>query len=340
MPDYHSEADRRDTFKTWTNTTIDTDRLARTGFFALHDGQAVRCYFCNLIIASWDPHDHIVRKHFLFSPECPLLNRHITYNQPLNAIKLNREIPPFKEALLDKTYTRLNILAELRDHRYSLSLFQQISLVSPWTRKHESLKRKYNSNYTGIQEFLKFINNRAQQTNYYALSTPKFPQFNDPIKRYQSLMEVNTHKIPPEILAMSGLFSINDEPKLTCFHCGWQATEWDQYDDTWIKHITWSPSCHFIKTAKGHEFQTRTKHHTDIVYAIQQLETPTNKTSEQKTDTSFKCKICQSNDIGAVFLPCGHATTCSTCAKILNFTTRKCPVCRDNYILYQDIYIS
>lgn len=36
------------------------------------------------------------------------------------------------------------------------------------------------------------------------------------------------------------------------------------------------------------------------------------------------CKICMDNEIGIVFLPCGHLTTCVKCAPSL----KDCPVCR------------
>lgn len=36
------------------------------------------------------------------------------------------------------------------------------------------------------------------------------------------------------------------------------------------------------------------------------------------------CKICMDNEIGVVFLPCGHLTTCVNCAPSL----KDCPVCR------------
>lgn len=36
------------------------------------------------------------------------------------------------------------------------------------------------------------------------------------------------------------------------------------------------------------------------------------------------CKICMDNEVGIVFLPCGHLTTCTNCAPNL----ASCPVCR------------
>lgn len=38
------------------------------------------------------------------------------------------------------------------------------------------------------------------------------------------------------------------------------------------------------------------------------------------------CKICLDEEIGTIFLPCGHVLACTTCAK--NF--KKCPICRKN----------
>lgn len=38
------------------------------------------------------------------------------------------------------------------------------------------------------------------------------------------------------------------------------------------------------------------------------------------------CKICMDNEVGIVFLPCGHLATCVNCAPNL----QDCPVCRSS----------
>lgn len=38
------------------------------------------------------------------------------------------------------------------------------------------------------------------------------------------------------------------------------------------------------------------------------------------------CKICMDNEIGVVFLPCGHLNTCINCAPSL----KDCPICRSS----------
>lgn len=42
------------------------------------------------------------------------------------------------------------------------------------------------------------------------------------------------------------------------------------------------------------------------------------------TTSERECKICYDNEADIVFLPCGHLTTCETCAS----RVRTCPICR------------
>ena len=38
------------------------------------------------------------------------------------------------------------------------------------------------------------------------------------------------------------------------------------------------------------------------------------------------CKICMDNEVGVVFLPCGHLISCVNCAPSLKY----CPMCRQS----------
>ena len=51
------------------------------------------------------------------------------------------------------------------------------------------------------------------------------------------------------------------------------------------------------------------------------LESENARLKEQRT-----CKICMDNEVGVVFLPCGHLCSCVLCAPSL----KDCPVCRTN----------
>ena len=50
------------------------------------------------------------------------------------------------------------------------------------------------------------------------------------------------------------------------------------------------------------------------------------------------CKICLNNEIGVVFLPCGHQMTCPSCAQSRPF--KHCPVCRQRIFKYIRTFFS
>lgn len=49
-----------------------------------------------------------------------------------------------------------------------------------------------------------------------------------------------------------------------------------------------------------------------------------NESGRSSSDLNGICKVCYSNDIQLIFLPCAHSVSCLSCAQQL----RNCPVCR------------
>lgn len=62
--------------------------------------------------------------------------------------------------------------------------------------------------------------------------------------------------------------------------------------------------------------------------------------SEKDTDNNradnTKCKICYTDEVGVVFLPCGHLVACVRCA--LSLTT--CAVCRQEVTATVRVFLS
>ena len=56
--------------------------------------------------------------------------------------------------------------------------------------------------------------------------------------------------------------------------------------------------------------------------------------NDSELNRFYECKICMSNHISVVFLPCGHTLACSECAA----KTRKCPVCMTTIQDVTEIY--
>lgn len=57
--------------------------LSESGMYAI-DGKITKCFFCKVCIC-WRKTTEILYTHAVFSPNCPLLNGHITTNKPLSS---------------------------------------------------------------------------------------------------------------------------------------------------------------------------------------------------------------------------------------------------------------
>lgn len=120
---------------------------------------------------------------------------------------------------------QLKLTTDKRDYLFTLKLFERLSLLSPWTRKYDRMKAILNSEKPTVS-YYEHIRLRAKQTHYYFKTTPKYPDFTNPITRFLTVLDNDTNPIPPEVLAMAGFFLNNDSMKIYCFHCGWENSHW------------------------------------------------------------------------------------------------------------------
>lgn len=86
--DLNYEAARLRTFKNWTNKYVDSAILAKTGLFYLGMDSMVQCKYCGVCLAKWRRNDDEVLEHLKYSPDCPLLRKHVTFNVPLEKVSM------------------------------------------------------------------------------------------------------------------------------------------------------------------------------------------------------------------------------------------------------------
>lgn len=93
--DLNKESDRRRTFvdNNWRNDYVQVVDLARTGFYYSKRPDYVTCYFCQQTLSEFEPNDDVLKEHLRFSPNCPLLRRRETNNEPMSADELDRALP-------------------------------------------------------------------------------------------------------------------------------------------------------------------------------------------------------------------------------------------------------
>lgn len=95
--DFNKEEERFASFKTYPNEreNINSELLARTGFFYTGIVDEIICNFCTLRFDhTWKTEKEIIQKHYKSSKNCPLLNRRSTINVPTDAIELDLTLPP------------------------------------------------------------------------------------------------------------------------------------------------------------------------------------------------------------------------------------------------------
>ena len=148
---------------------------------------------------------------------------------------------------------------------------------------------------------------------------------------------------------------------VTCFHCDRKVFNWSVSDDPWQEHYRLNKGCYFIElnynpsrksvqsvststTSTGVPCQpcilpSRPAEEVsqspleDISPLSQELNVissqVSNKQAEKSTtgssdESNALCKVCYTNEVELLFLPCKHASCCGQCAA--SVTT--CPLCR------------
>lgn len=99
--DFRLETERLKTFENWPLDWLDRNSLAATGMFYTGVQDHTKCYFCEVIIGKWDHGDDPVQEHLKWSPNCPLLQRRLTDNMPVNEKNLDLLLPPVEQIAYD-----------------------------------------------------------------------------------------------------------------------------------------------------------------------------------------------------------------------------------------------
>lgn len=145
---------------------------------------------------------------------------------------------------------------------------------------------------------------------------------------------------------------------VTCFHCDRKVFNWSIADDPWQEHHRLNKNCYFLElnynpsrssvhSASTSTANTGVSRQPCILPAEQVTQSPledTSQLSEELTvissqenvkqveksttgssdESNALCKVCYTNEVELLFLPCKHASCCGQCAA--SVTT--CPLCR------------
>lgn len=309
-----SEKNRLLTYIAWSNAYMNPKDLAKAGFYSTRYEDFVRCAFCNIEICRWEAGDNAMLEHQRWSNACPFVRFIDVGNIPLNPNE-KVEIPRVSEDICGRF--------EIEIHHNSVRSEQNIDL-----------------NKLGITP------NRS----------PAYPNYNNLEARLMSFKEWPLSiKQKPEELSDAGFFYTGKGDKTICFSCGGGLKDWMEADKPWEQHARWFTKCSYVLMVKGRDFVIEVSNRFPAVMTTVQgvelqetdVERPTveakattdlqpqssitsantSEKKKKKDNDDRLCKICYTEELGVVFLPCGHIVACVKCA--LSLST--CAVCRQPF---------
>nr|CAD7199114.1 unnamed protein product [Timema douglasi] len=320
------ESERRKTFRRWPVPFMDPDKLAEAGFYYLNKDDIVRCAFCGVEIGHWEEGDDAMRDHQRWGPHCPFLRKFSVGNVPL-AGGSDEEFPA------NQSYDTCG--------PYGIE-------IRPFSGPEKSVLGGASLEKLGV--------NKTQG--------PAFPQYASIDARMKSFdgWPVSL-KQRPDKLSEAGFYYTGKGDQTVCFHCGGGLKDWEDYDDPWTEHALWFSKCAYVLQVKGRQFVEQVCAKRDPLMSGEQvleLETPApgvattpndesttscaqsastqdpqSSTSKEVKDSNM-CKICFTEEMGVLFLPCGHIVACVKCA----FCLTTCAVCRQPFTATVRAYLS
>nr|WIE95435.1 hypothetical protein [Microctonus hyperodae filamentous virus] len=124
----------------------------------------------------------------------------------------------------------------------------------------------------------------------------------------------------PDQLADAGFYYTGVGDQTMCFYCNGGLKDWEDDDDPWLQHARWFKKCPYVLLKKGKDYVQQVESGIRIVV------TPPSPTDVELIPPPPPplCKICCTNEINVIFLPCSHVIACVDCAVVL----QTCAVCR------------
>ncbi|XP_066156172.1 death-associated inhibitor of apoptosis 1-like [Euwallacea fornicatus] len=288
--DFRKYEDRLKSYVNWPNKNVSKETLAKAGFYYKNPSghnDIVLCPYCHIEGYQWAEGDEPMEDHRSWNPNCPFV--------------MSQEV--------NSSNTRNSDTCGL----YGCEILP--NSVPEDEIQLEKLGINKNKGPTHLDKFS--LASRLKTFEVWPKSI----------------------KQTPHDLAEAGFFYVGVGDQTICFHCGGGLKDWEQDDNPWEEHALWFPKCSYLFLKKGQDYINTVKQKRDPRFATATPSTSEAKESpkpkevvikncdsdeESQGDVKTLCKICLQQEVGVVFLPCGHIVSCVECSSAL----KSCPVCR------------
>lgn len=345
-----SENNRLQTFITgnWPVSFISPSDLAKAGFYYVFESDRVRCTFCNVVVMEWEPTDSPMTEHLKHSPRCPFILGYDVGNVPIG------EDPVRSCKITGGTDTcgihcRQRRPIDLPNIHNTHSIPLYFSMKELGINPHRGPK---NTDYVLVESRLRSFNEKFPKD-----SPVKPGQLAEAGFFY---LGVSDHV--KCFYCDGGLYAWTDgddpwKEHARCFpECGFvllekgkdfinaQRPEDDPMKVEKLEVKDLKAETETTKTAVGEDLvkdntvenAKETERNQEAIpesddSAISSVSSspvnsslPTQFGTKESESNPLICKVCLDNDVGVVFLPCGHLVVCIQCASGLS----NCPICR------------
>lgn len=331
---------RLKTYETWPNPQISPKRLCKAGFYYIQTADIVRCAFCNVEGYNWERNDDPLEDHRRWKPDCPFIT-HRWYSLPvtddncedtvsekgLGNLSLEETCLP-NGSVCEKDIVK-SALKDDNDDDYKI---HEIEKKTP-AKESNNIRSKLTE--TDNDKMQNFIVKKSEP--------PLFPEYVLVAARLRSFISKWPIPIqqPPEQLSEAGFFYEGTKDRVLCFQCGGGLEDWDVADNVWEQHAKWYPSCEFMLHKRGpNDIDCSLKQHSlrklspEISASV--VEERFSSTRLPCENDQMLCKICFTNEMNMVLLPCRHVVACVDCSLTLD----KCAVCQQEIEGSVKIFIS
>lgn len=297
------EENRLATLGEWPHRHIEQSELALYGFFYVgtpaFSPDRVECFFCKVMIESWEENDTVFEQHLRWSPHCRLITDEQTDNIPINPIEFNR--------MLLQNLHQVDTLRRANQHLISYDV---------WGNGSE-------------------LNELYQ----YKLSNPRYLEYCLLTVRQKSFERWPLQiKQTPTEMSEAGFFYTDIGDEVNCFCCGTFCSKWKEFDDPWERHAMVNSKCAYVKLIKQNAFILKMIEKQSLEQQRQEHFSNSVDTSDTvllaNTSEMFTCNICSNHITDALFMPCKHLYSCVYCASCL----QKCPICNLKYDKIERIF--
>ncbi|AQQ79947.1 putative inhibitor of apoptosis [Leptopilina boulardi filamentous virus] len=309
----------------WPLIFLKADLFAKAGLYYIGENDSVKCFECNVTIMKWEEDDEPLACHKRWSARCRFIRKIACGNVPIG---IDPNTVPIPKRSYDVCGSSSSIpAAEINvcggrggggDGIDCCGIYTDEFLKE--TKKNTKKELKKN----GI------IKSKKSYYPNYSTNESRLITFETWPK---AMMRIK------EQLSNAGFFYSGNGDKVLCYQCGGSINNFELHDDPWIRHAKEYPNCLYVFLVKGQDYINRIQdlkiNNLNSCLENVSLDVDNKKNDINSITTVIDnnivtnddgriCKICYNEEIGVVFLPCGHIVACIKCAPGM----MNCPVCR------------